>query len=240
LYFGLKMVWQKRLLRLKILWSHLKSASNSTFLLLWLVLPLTLFSVVKSRLELYVLPLYAPIALATARGICQNGPGSRIVRRVAIVAVCTGFVLGGAKGLASCYPSKKNMKSLYEMCRRVCPDNTKFFVFDRSQLYGLQYYLKEDVRTISITGKEAWADYSIQSAISKMKGLRSSTSYGVISDKEDAPGLCSILRESGVRYKRFENRWWTIYLVEGGAALTSSCPIIFQTKGARRVINASC
>jgi hypothetical protein len=125
-------------------------------------------------------------------------------------------VLGGAKGLASCYATKKDMKSLYEMCRRVRRDNTRFVVFHRSQLYGLQYYLNGDLRAISITGKEAWADDSIQYAIRKMKRLGSSTSYGVISDKKAAHRLCSILRESGVRYKRFDNRWWTICLVEGG------------------------
>lgn len=214
LYFGLKLLWQKGLLRPSVFWSCVRRGSHSSFLLLWLIFPLILFSLVRSRLELYVLPLYAPVALAIARGICRSGGGLTIVRRVAVVAVCTGFVLVGVKGLASYYPSEKNMKTLYDLCRRAGGENAAFVVFDESKLYGLQFYLNGHLQRVSLTGKEAWADGSVRDAVSKAKGSVSSGSYVFISHRKRSPALYSVLHASGVPFKRFDNQYWVACLVE--------------------------
>jgi len=221
LYFGLKLLWQKRLARPSVLWSCLRKGTHSSFLLLWLILPLILFFLVKSRLELYVLPLYAPVALAIARHIYKSGGGLTIVRRVAVLAVCTGFVLVGVKGLAAYYPSAKNMKALYGLCRRAGGDNAAFVVFDESKLYGLQFYLNGRLQRVSLTGKEAWADGTLQDAISKVRGLVSSgPPYVFISYRKGAPALYDILRESGIRFKGFDNEYWIACLVERGERLS--------------------
>lgn len=214
LYFGVKLLWLKRLVRPAILWSYVRKGTPSSFLLLWLILPLILFSLVKSRLELYVLPLYVPIALAIARHVCRSGRGLAIVRRVAVVAVCTGFVLVGVKGLAAYYPSAKNMKTLYHLCRRAGGDNASFVAFDKAKLYGLQFYLNGRLQRVSLTGKEAWADGTVQDAISKVKGAVSSGPYVFISHRKRAPTLYGVLRASGVPFKRVDNKYWVACLAE--------------------------
>lgn len=53
---------------------RLRASPPVLFLALWFLLPLAVFCVVRSRLPLYVLPLFAPIALAAARGLVRYAP----------------------------------------------------------------------------------------------------------------------------------------------------------------------
>jgi len=213
LYFGLKMIWKKRLFDPVIFRSYLQRNSYSSFLLLWVLLPLIIFFLVKSRLELYVLPLYAPIALATAWGICRNSGGTDILRRVTVVAVLTVFVLAGLKGGMSFLPNKNNMKPLYDICQRISGDNVEeVIVFNKSKLYGLQFYMDGRLQRVSPTGKESWADGSIENTIQKVQ-RSASLSRVLISDKQQAPMLCNVLRKSGVQFQRFNNGYWVAYLI---------------------------
>ena len=214
LYFGLRVLWQKRIISPTVLRSHLRKGSKGSFLLLWLLLPLIIFCLVKSRLELYVLPIYAPIVLAIARGIYTGAGRTGALRRVVIISVLTAFTLAGLKGVTSYSFNKKDMKALYKLCREVGRDDTRFVSFNRSKLYGLQYYLNGDLRRTSLTGREAWADGSIQEDIRKIRGPGSSRSYVFITDKKEAHGLCNILKESGIDFQRFHDRYWVTCLAE--------------------------
>jgi len=192
----------------------LRKGSKGSFLLLWLLLPLIIFCLVKSRLELYVLPIYAPIVLAIARGIYTGAGRTGALRRVVIISVLTAFTLAGLKGVTSYSFNKKDMKALYKLCREVGRDDARFVSFNRSKLYGLQYYLNGDLRRTSLTGREAWADGSIQEDIRKIRGPGSSRSYVFITDKKEAHSLCNILKESGIDFQRFHDRYWVTCLAE--------------------------
>ncbi len=214
LYFGLKIIRKKRLFNPVIFRSYLRRDSYGFFLLLWLLLPLIIFFLVKSRLELYVLPLYAPIALATARGICRNSGGTYILRRVTTVAVLTVFALVGLKGAMSFLPNKNNMKPLYDTCQRISGGNVEEVIaFNKSKLYGLQFYMDGRLQRVSPDGKESWADGSIDGTIRKMKSSASLPSYVLVSDREQAPVLCNVLRKSGLQFLRSNNEYWGAYLI---------------------------
>jgi len=216
LYFGLKALWLKRIISPTVLRHHLQKGSKGSFLLLWLLLPLIIFCLVKSRLELYVLPLYAPIALAIARGIYAGAGKTGILRRVIIISVLTALTLTALKG-AACYPyNKRNMKALYKICREVGQDDAKFVLFNISKLYGLQYYLNGELRRVSLTGREAWADGSIKEYMRKIRMPESPKSYVFITDKNEADYLFNILKKSGIDSRRFYDRYWVLCLVEKG------------------------
>jgi 4-amino-4-deoxy-L-arabinose transferase len=213
LYFGLKLFKQKNLINPTVLWSYLKAKNISSFLLLWLLLPLILFCLVKSRLPLYVLPLYAPIALATARWICRLGGGTSNLPRVVLVALISGLVLVGIKGIAGWYPEKRNMKSLYEMCKALGQNHDQFVVFNSAKLYGLQFYLKGNLKRATENGREPWSDGSMDTLIRKMKNSISAPLYVFISNKAQSPKLYKELRNSSFYVQRYDNDYWYMYLI---------------------------
>ena len=214
LYFGLEVLKQKKLINPTVLWSYLRSKSISSFLLLWLLLPLILLSLVKSRLPLYVLPLYAPIALATARWICKFGDRISNLRRIFLVALISGLLLMGIKGVADWYPDKKNMKPLYEMSKAVGQNHARFIVFNEAKLYGLQFYLNGNLERVTETGREPWSEGSVEAIIRKMKNSAPTASYVFISNKKQSPTLDKILQNSFSYFQRYNNDYWYLYLID--------------------------
>lgn len=74
-------------------------AGETLFLVLWIVVPLLVFILAKSRLPLYVLPLFIPISLLIARGLRNRvNPGSTGQRIAFVIWV---VVLIGLKGWMS-------------------------------------------------------------------------------------------------------------------------------------------
>jgi len=210
LYFGATTVHREGLYNPKRLWDHLRRGGETSLLLSWLFWPLVLFSLARSRLELYVLPLYVPIALAMARALCKNDDIARHVRMVTRIALATGCVLVVAKGLATYIPNKRDMKALYEMCRAMDGRETRFLAFEEPQLFGLQFYLHGHLRRVSISGKAEWADQSLEESFGEMRRSRSPGSYVFISRRHKAPILHQTLERQGLRCKGLEGRYWVL------------------------------
>lgn len=110
-----------------------------------LVMPLIVFSVSKSRLPLYVLPLFVPVALFLGRGleILVRGQNLalRTIRRVGLASV---LILIGIKAGLSFVSSPKNMAQLasdVQTALAPLPPNHLYVVSDSGPLYGLDFYL---------------------------------------------------------------------------------------------------
>lgn len=218
LYYGLKLIKQKRLFSPGVLRSYLKKGDDKTFLLIWLALPLVIFSIVKSRLPLYVLPLYAPIALIVARGICTAARNSRELRRVLIISTVTIFILIGMKGVASVFPNQNDMRPLYTACKNMGGADAEFLTFYRPKLYGLQYYLDGALKRASFDGKEPWADAGVYSILENA-GKPDSRRYLFITDRDKAAVLSETIEKSGVSFARFNSgKYWVIFAVPNGKA----------------------
>jgi 4-amino-4-deoxy-L-arabinose transferase-like glycosyltransferase len=110
-----------------------------------IILPLIVFTVSKSRLPLYVLPLFAPVALLLGRGlevlVRNRKLEARIVRRVGLASL---IILVGIKGGLAWKPSPKDMARL--SCRVQAalasfPHSHLYVVSDDGHLYGLDFYL---------------------------------------------------------------------------------------------------
>jgi len=214
LYMGLKILRRKHLLHPMALWSYARRGDTSSFLLLWLFLPLIIFFLVKSRLPLYVLPYYAPVALAIARGIYRKERDSKMPGRVAVIALISGIVLLGVKGIASFCPHKNNMKTLYQMCQKAGGDSAKVVVFNQPKLFGLQYYLDGHLERVSFTGKEPWSDGSARDVFRKRDEMTWSKPCVLISGRKDSSELKKILRGSDVGFKQVDNKYWVLFLMK--------------------------
>ncbi len=115
---------------------------------LWLLLPLLVFFVVKSRLPLYVLPLAVPLALGMAWGLRQS---SLSVRWVLIFGLGVAVGAGGGRFLLGQIPLTSNMRPLFAMARSLDPQ--QIVVVGEKELFGLQAYAKESglaLRRISV------------------------------------------------------------------------------------------
>ena len=126
-----------------------------TFLLLSFVLPFLFFMVSRSRLALYVLPLFVPMALAMGRGISWlMDTGNARPRTLFWLAA------GGVALFAAIKPipyddfvgNNSDMKHLAAGLRPVLEryPQHKLYAFKKLPLYGLPFYLHEPVPAVTL------------------------------------------------------------------------------------------
>ncbi|MFQ5877023.1 MAG: ArnT family glycosyltransferase [Acidobacteriota bacterium] len=84
-------------------------------LLLWLAIPACVLLLARSRLYLYVLPLYAPAALLTARGLksaLESAGGLLLSRRCALLLLAWSMLLVGLKLGASHWGGRRDTRAV--------------------------------------------------------------------------------------------------------------------------------
>ena len=129
----------------------------------WFGLPLAVFFLARSRLELYLIPLFAPLALLLAR------PLSRWAwlddRRLARVAAITALVLLALKATAAYVPSNRDARVMADAIRHVVDmHGIEEIAFVGSRpFYGLTMYLDVHVEGISIGRNLEFATYHLTS-----------------------------------------------------------------------------
>ena len=180
-------------------------------MLLWIAIPLVIFSISRSRLELYVLPLYAPIALLVARWI--NVYENTTWKRLAMVAVVSVVVFAGFKfGIAS-FPNRNNMQQVYQLSLEAGNRNAEYFVFEEDKLYGMQFYLNGIMQRVTPTGRELWADISVEDLLSSLQSEKVSKKYLILSSRKRAYLIEGTLSDSGFDVQKTENKYWIWYKV---------------------------
>jgi 4-amino-4-deoxy-L-arabinose transferase len=116
----------------------------------WLLVPLLVFFLARSRLHLYVLPLFVPLALMMARPLAHwQGLDDR---RFAWTAAITAVFLITLKGAAAHVPSDRDSRALArELSRVLQPLSVEEIVFvGMHPFYGLTVYMDRHVEGIEI------------------------------------------------------------------------------------------
>jgi 4-amino-4-deoxy-L-arabinose transferase len=124
----------------------------------WLLLPLAIFFLARSRLQLYVLPLFVPLALAMARPLaCWRGLEGR--RGVSTIAL-TAFALLALKGVLAYLPSDRDSRALAdELKQKIASSTVDEIVFvSMRPFYGLNVYLPQRIDGLEIDQRRF--DYS--------------------------------------------------------------------------------
>ena len=116
----------------------------------WLLLPLVVFFLARSRLQLYILPLFVPMALMMARAL-DDWRGLE-GRRLAWTAGLTAAVLIGLKGVLAYWPSDRDARDIAAQLTRILePHEVDGIVFvDMRPYYGLNVYLDIPIEGIQI------------------------------------------------------------------------------------------
>jgi hypothetical protein len=111
------------------------------------LLPLLVFCIARSRLPLYLLPLFVPLALVVAR---SSPAGSAGLPRWPLVAAWAGVLLALRIG-AAYYPSDQDASAWAQAIRErvAVPVREVVFVEDMPR-FGLHLYLGVEVESLSI------------------------------------------------------------------------------------------
>jgi len=114
---------------------------------LWLGLPLLVFFLSRSRLPLYLLPLFVPISLLVAMALARvpMGRGTAALAGLWLVFLLT------VKVFVSTMPSQQDARQLADEIRPLLPATPSEMVFVQTKArYGLRFYLASEVESISL------------------------------------------------------------------------------------------
>lgn len=116
-------------------------------LLLWILLPLIVFFLARSRLYLYLLPLAVPMALLIARDLSPRIPAP-VPRRWSIGLALCGAVILGLKGFSSTLTGSKDARRFAAQVRQLAPEAERILFSDITARYGLRFYLHIPVQQV--------------------------------------------------------------------------------------------
>ncbi len=189
--------------------AFLKTDHPIAFAVYWVLLPLAVFSIVKSRLALYVLPLFAPLVLLAAYAMVHNAADSRrLLRFTARLAIVLVVAWIGAKGVLARYPVDRNMKQVLEDGRAISAD-APIAVYENEKLYGMQFYTNGRMKRVSRTGEEPWADCGIDAFLADCREKKLDSPHCLLLVKKDhLPDLRQIILTSGLACREFDNGKW--------------------------------
>lgn len=122
------------------------AVAETRLLLSWVLLPLTVFFIARSRLPFYLLPLFVPLALLVAGRLPQTWiEGCR--RPWLIAGLMVTALLIALKGFAAYTPSKQDDRALSRELRSLTAAHHEHEIvfIDSTPRYGLKFYLSKDV-----------------------------------------------------------------------------------------------
>jgi 4-amino-4-deoxy-L-arabinose transferase-like glycosyltransferase len=123
----------------------LESDPWPAFLVLWLLLPLAVFMISRSRLPLYVRPLFVPLALTTGR-LLSHRPAAAL--RLRLVAAWLGVLLA-LKCAAAYVPVNRASRPIARVIAANSLSRPAEVVFvDLRPLWGLSLYLQCEVERV--------------------------------------------------------------------------------------------
>jgi 4-amino-4-deoxy-L-arabinose transferase-like glycosyltransferase len=122
-------------------------------LLYWLLLPLAVFFLARSRLQLYILPLFVPLALLLARPLARWPWLAG--RRLAWTAGVTAAVLLLMKGALAYFPANRDSRAMAgEMQHAIDLHDVEELAFvDMRPFYGLTLYLDVSIEALHLEGE---------------------------------------------------------------------------------------
>jgi 4-amino-4-deoxy-L-arabinose transferase-like glycosyltransferase len=143
----LKAIWRYRSRG----WTVLRDDEHARFLMCWFLLPLTVFVIARSRLPLYLLPLFAPLAIITARQIAPLSFRPRPMP-IALAVWCVGIIAVRAAP-AWMDVESDDRKLAHEIARNVQPIPQDIEFVEAAPRFGLRFYLGSEIERLGLPGE---------------------------------------------------------------------------------------
>jgi 4-amino-4-deoxy-L-arabinose transferase-like glycosyltransferase len=163
-------------------------------LLYWFLLPLGIFMLARSRLELYVLPLFVPLALLVARPLASWQWLDR--RRTAWIAGITALLLLAVKGAVAYYPVDRDARAMAEQLRPVVQrlGVEEIAFVGMRPFYGLTLYLDTEVEGVHLEGSGLrYSQFLAEETLCEELGTRERNLFAVKRSRT-APFLAAVAR----------------------------------------------
>lgn len=122
------------------------------FLFLWTVLPLIVFSAASSKLPLYILPLFAPLSLISARSLILWKPEWVVQGWTSKPAFAVGvwcvFLLAARVGVAH-WETERDTRLFWRGIQELLPESRYELVAVDKRRYGLSFYAGSGVEQVT-------------------------------------------------------------------------------------------
>jgi len=188
----LRELWQRRVGFIE----RVRANDEARLLACWFVLPLCVFVFARSRLPLYLLPLFVPLAVMIARTLAPLDLRSRS-RQVLLVAWCLLLVI--LRAVPAYIDTAVDDGALARDLSAQLPASPNEVAFvDTDPRYGLRFYLDAEVERLELPGsvsREPAQD--ITSEMSEHEGCRV-----LLVNDWNLGRLQKFLAEDAVNYKR--------------------------------------
>ncbi len=174
------------------------SARRRDWLLLayWLFVPLAVFFLARSRLQLYILPLFVPLALIMSRPIA--GWPWFAGRRLAWTLGLTAAALVAIKGSLAYWPSNRDARGIAAQLTRILDrhDVDEIVFVGMRPFYGLNLYLDKHIEGIQIDEKRfEYSKFVALDDVCDELGERERNVYGI--KQQHAPRFVAAVRACG-------------------------------------------
>jgi 4-amino-4-deoxy-L-arabinose transferase len=199
--------------------SRLKAREESPdlFLTLWILLPLMVFFVASSRLFLYVLPLFPPLSIITARCWLAWKPAwfspPYTARRLAPLAAWSAILLVVKGGMAF-YPTPENTRQVWEGVKDYLPEGRNTIIVVNGRMNGLSFYSRGNVEAVT-TRSDPYPTFSMPERIEEElhEMTKSSDSHTFIVRSRDYPNISGLLRQASQTFTEYPGPFDTHVLV---------------------------
>ncbi|WP_073041773.1 ArnT family glycosyltransferase [Desulfacinum infernum] len=184
------------------------------FVVVVIAVPLVVFSLSRSRLPLYVLFLFAPVACALARGLLAMVRDGRLtVRTVLTTALVSALLLVAGKGVYSRWPSKRNMGAVARAVQVRVPadDGRDVFLVSHRPHYALRFYFAEALKRFYPSDKVTEPGFFRFSELAGACEESAATGRAplVLMRRDNVDRVVQTLEKSGLRVDRVPlNRYW--------------------------------
>ena len=119
--------------------------------------PLFVFCLSRSKLPLYVLPLFGPLSVFIAAGLqlALERDTARLWKWATVLALTSWLLAVVAKGALPHFPGARDMKALYTSVEKQVKDfdPARLAVFGKKTLNGLQFYAQRELPHIDEAGE---------------------------------------------------------------------------------------
>jgi len=191
-------------------WKQLRARDNALFILLWFLVPLFVLTISNSRLPLYVLPLFVPLALATARCIVLYYPvkASALLQmrgKPAVLVLLLIFSLIGSRAIAAHYGPKRDSRVIWEKMSVIIKDRIGDAPYELSviglQHDGITFYSGKMVNTLDIEDGKGHSFSAKMNIFQKMDELSSQPGIHVfLLSQKNLEKITGAFTKKGIHY----------------------------------------
>lgn len=166
------------------------------FLALWFLVPLCVFVFARSRMPLYLLPSFAPLALAAAAALEQRG--FAWTRRTVVPVACWAAALLGLRYAVAEWPTERDASRLARQIAALHPEPVSEIVFVSTTPYlGLRLHLGAEVSEIVVESEPGRRKYDVAREIAEGRHPQ----LWLVTPGEVADTLAHV-REAGAQLER--------------------------------------